>query len=92
MDRFIVAEVSKNWVRDKAVVDTPLLSQQFEGVVNRNHKRGYRLHSFSLHRLANGIDELNETIIAVFEKQDVIEQGDGYPDRKTQRRERRAEV
>jgi hypothetical protein len=65
--RFIVAEVSKNWVRGQPLVDTEIISRQFESVINTNAARGYRLHSFTLHRLANGHDELNETIIAVFE-------------------------
>jgi hypothetical protein len=45
--RFIVAEVSKK----PFLPDTMLLAQQFEEVVNTNYQRGYRLHSFSLHRL-----------------------------------------
>lgn len=67
-DRFIVAEVSKNWIRGQPLVATPLLCQQFESVINNNAARGYRLHSFTLHRLQLGDDELNETIIAVFEE------------------------
>ena len=64
---FIVAEVSKNW-RDgfEVTPGTGLLAQQFELVINRNADRGYRLHSFQLHRLMTGPNELNETIIAVF--------------------------
>lgn len=68
--RFIVAEVSKNWVRDNEATIPWLLSQQFEQIVNVNYGRGYRLHSFTLHRLALSPDEMNETIIAVFEKFD----------------------
>lgn len=67
--RFIVAELSKNWVRNEPFVDTKLITQQFEQVINHNHERGYRLHSFTLHRLIIGDDEMNETIVAVFEKE-----------------------
>ena len=63
---FIVAEVSKNWPADHR--DPGLLCQRFEEVVNVNLKRGYRLQSFTLHRLMTSPDELNETIIAVFEQ------------------------
>jgi hypothetical protein len=67
--RFIVAEVSKNWLRGEPFFpDTMLLAQQFEVVINTNYQRGYRLHSFSLHRLHVTSDEMNETIIAVFER------------------------
>lgn len=66
MKPFIVAEVSKNWIDGRAL--TPgLLAEHLEHVVNVNHQRGYRLLTFSLHRLMTGPTELNETIIAVFE-------------------------
>lgn len=67
-DRFIVAEVSKNW-RDGREVSpgSGLLAQQFERVVNVNARRGYRLVAITLHRLMTRPDEMNETIIAVFE-------------------------
>ena len=69
--QFIVAEVSKNWINGAPVTDNGLLSQIFERVIEVNRQRGYRLYSFSLHRLMTGPDELmnemNETIIAVFE-------------------------
>ena len=71
MDRFIVAEVSKNWVRNQPLIQgSRTISQTFEDVVNVNHERGYRLHSFTMHRLQMGNDEMNETIIAVFEKEE----------------------
>jgi hypothetical protein len=65
---FIVAEVSKNWRAGVEVTPgSGLLSQQFERVITVNHARGYRLRAFQLHRTMVGVDELNETIIAVFE-------------------------
>lgn len=81
-DQFIVAEVSKNWRRKQGTqravrsrepqsdfepaIDGPLLSQLFEQVINTNWARGYQLHSFNVARTMIGLDELNETIIAVF--------------------------
>lgn len=68
--RFIVAEVSKNWREGREVTPgSGLLAQQFERVVLVNAERGYRLLTFSLHRLMVVPDELNETIIAVFERE-----------------------
>jgi len=65
---FIVAEVSKNWFNGvEATPGTGLLAEQFERVINVNAARGYQLHSFQVHRLMVRPDELNETIIAVFE-------------------------
>jgi hypothetical protein len=69
VDRFIVAEVSKNWIRGQPISGSPVLCQSFELIINANYARGYRLHSFALHRLTAGDDEMNETIIAVFEKE-----------------------
>ena len=73
-DRFIVAELSKNW-RDGAEVrpGSGLLAQQFERAILVNWARGYRLLQFQLHRIMTGPDEMNETIVAVFERRD--EQG-----------------
>jgi hypothetical protein len=69
--RFIVAEISKNWVGEhgewEPTTDGPLLCQLFETAIALNLQRGYRLHSFQLHRVALPPDALNETIIAVFE-------------------------
>jgi hypothetical protein len=64
--RFIVAEISKNW-RDGVPLTPGLLAEAFEQVIKVNRKRGYRLHSFTLHRLMTGAKDMNETIIAVFE-------------------------
>jgi hypothetical protein len=70
MSRFIVAEVSKNWVEGEPFLpETELIANQFEMVIQRNLERGYKLHSFSLHRLLISPTEMNETIVAVFEKE-----------------------
>jgi len=67
-ERIIVAELSKHWIDGQEVrPDLGLLSQQFENVIAQNAARGYRLLNF-LHRLMTREDELNETIIAVFER------------------------
>jgi hypothetical protein len=65
---FIVAEISKNWINGSGVTGTPLLAVQFEHVVNINHARGYRLHSFQIDRYSPEPGALNETLIAVFER------------------------
>jgi hypothetical protein len=62
-DRFIVAEVSKNWPEEQP----KLLAQLFEEVINKNWARGYTLQSWKLHRWAPEPGKLNETIIAIFE-------------------------
>jgi len=64
---FIVAEISKNWIAGRSLSPL-LLAQQFEIAINHNAARGYRLLSFELHRLLVAPDEMNETIIAVFER------------------------
>lgn len=64
MERFIVAEVTKNWDKVTPVYD--LLSQKFEVVINKNHERGYTLIDWKLNVVINdGV--LTETIIAIFE-------------------------
>ena len=65
---FIVAEVSKNWINGLAVVDSGMLCQQFETVINRNWERGYVLHSFELHSIVTDPGRMNETIVAVFRR------------------------
>ncbi len=66
MDRFIVAEVSKNWPDPDAQPD--VLAMRFEIIVNSNWERGYRLISFTLSQVVARPGQLNETIIAVFER------------------------
>lgn len=69
-DRFIVAEVSKNWIAGAELhPEKGLIAAQFERVINVNAARGYRLVTFSLHRTMTRPDEMNETIIAVFERE-----------------------
>lgn len=79
-EAFIVAEVSKTWLRKQGLsrgnelpgdefepaVSGPLLSQLFETIINTNWVRGYALQSFQLNRVMVDPDQLNETIIAVF--------------------------
>lgn len=69
-ERFIVAEISKTWVRGQPISTVPVISQALEEITNRNYGRGYKLHSFTLHRINVNKDEMNETIIAVFERRD----------------------
>jgi hypothetical protein len=70
MNRFIVAEISKNWVDGEPFLpETQLIANQFELVIQRNLERGYKLHSFVLQRLLVSPTEMNETIVAVFEKE-----------------------
>lgn len=75
--RFIVAEVSKNWVEGLEAEPTGFLSQQFEHVINVNWQRGYKLVSFQVDRLLTGPAIVNETIIAVFEKVSEIPEDHG---------------
>lgn len=67
MEKFIVAEVTKNWERGK-FHDT-LLSQEFETVINTNNERGYKLIDWKLNTVLNNQDILTETIIAIFAKE-----------------------
>lgn len=66
-NKFIVAEVSKNWPDD---ADPTILCQRFEHIINVNWHRGYKLHSYTLHQLITAPGHMNETIIAVFEKRE----------------------
>lgn len=65
--RFIVAEISKNYLNGMPAFATPPLSIAFEEIVNVNAQRGFRLVQFQLHRMMVNATDLNETIIAVFE-------------------------
>ncbi len=65
---FIVAEVSKTYIDGFPVTDNGPICTLFEQIIDVNLQRGYRLHSFTLHRMMTGPRELNETIIAVFEQ------------------------
>ena len=66
-DRFIVAEISKNWPEAPGD-NSRILSQRFEAVIAHNLERGYILHSFQFHQLMTDASSMNETIVAVFEK------------------------
>jgi hypothetical protein len=75
-EAFIVAEISKNWEDGKEIVPgTGLLSQQFEVIINYNHKRGYRLLTFQINRLMTDDRAMNESIVAVFEKVKITPRG-----------------
>jgi hypothetical protein len=69
---FIVAEVSKTWVRgDGDRSATPpafFIGAKFEKVIEFNRARGYVLYQFQLHRLMTDPDSMNETIVAVFRR------------------------
>lgn len=64
MDKFIVAEITKNWDANTPV--TNLLSQQFEAVINTNFLRGYNLKDWKINVHHHG-GVLTETIIAIFQ-------------------------
>jgi hypothetical protein len=70
MKKRIVAEISRNWIGcNNDPAEKPLLSHTFEGVIERNGKRGYALESWQLHQLfcqVDGKPGIVETIIAVF--------------------------
>lgn len=76
MRNTIVAEISKSWVNGESAHRTPLISQQFESVIDSNRARGYELRDWRFHQFSH-IDQTNnghmtETIIAVFEKSERI--------------------
>lgn len=68
MREFIVAEIATNWPKAWPVPTNELLAGKFEEVIEHNLAKGYRLHSFQVHRLMVRPEEMNETLIAVFEK------------------------
>lgn len=65
---FIVAEVSTNWPKPWPVPRPEYIGHKFEQVIEHNRRRGYRLVTFDVSRVMQSADEMNETIIAVFEK------------------------
>jgi hypothetical protein len=67
---FIVAEISKNWGDGPTPSRKEFLGRTFEEVILTNKTRGYRLHSWKLSRIAVDPTQLNETIVAVFEKEE----------------------
>jgi len=74
--KFIVGEVSKNWVRTGTVralewvplKDGPVIAQWFEQMIAANDARGYALHSWHINRVMIGPDLMNETLVAVFQQ------------------------
>jgi hypothetical protein len=66
--RFIVAEISKTWVKEETDVNVQeTVSCRFELVIAHNLSRGYLLHSWRF--AATTIQGfLVETIVAVFER------------------------
>lgn len=64
MQRYIVAEITKNWDKETPVND--LLCQRFEAVININSERGYKLIDWKITSCVNN-NILTETIIAIFE-------------------------
>lgn len=66
-NKYIVAEVTKNWTKETLVSD--LLSQKFERVINVNFERGYKLTEWKISQVFSPTtDTFTETIIAIFEK------------------------
>lgn len=64
MDKFIVAEITRNWGGESEL--GPLISQKFEMVISINTKRGYKLIDWKFTTTLMG-EVLTETIIAIFE-------------------------
>lgn len=67
----IIAEVSQNWIDGVAqpLDGVPVfISQRFEHVIAVNAKRGYCLADWHLSRLVVSPNQINETIVAVFER------------------------
>jgi hypothetical protein len=70
-DRFIVAELCKNWPEDPAgPTGGYTLAQLFERAINHNWERGYRLIDWKLSRVSPP-PAFNETIIAIFELREI---------------------
>lgn len=74
MKQFITVEILKCW--DKQVDDTmEQVSARFEAEINKQRESGYHLHSwqfsqtFTPTRDGDGLSFLNDTIIAVFQKE-----------------------
>ena len=65
--KFIVAEITKNWRNGEPLTDGVLLQSKFEKVIEVNDGRGYCLLTFALDQLITGPGCMMETIIAVFQ-------------------------
>lgn len=64
MNKFIVAEITKNWTNQTPA--TELLSQKLEMVINTNDARGYKLVDWKISQVIYG-NVFTETIIAIFQ-------------------------
>jgi hypothetical protein len=71
--KYLVGEVTKTW-DDGEEPDLTLVSEMFQQLINDQLGNGYRLHSWQLSRVMNGIQSINETIVAVFQKADTEQQ------------------
>lgn len=91
MQKFIVAEITKNWDKQTPVND--LLCQRFEAVININSERGYKLIDWKITSATNN-DILTETIIAIFELKSKItmaKKKETYTDKQIQEWKAKAE-
>ncbi len=69
--QYIVGEISKSWIAGRSANGDPTaLATLFERLIESVVARGYHLHSWQVHRVMTQLDELNETIIAVFQLDD----------------------
>lgn len=65
-DAYIVAEIRGC----ELTPESGVLAEQFARVLAHYQGLGHRLLEFHVHRMMTGPDDLNETIIAVFERAD----------------------
>lgn len=68
MKERIVAEVSKNWVGGST--ESVGISRSFETVIRKNAERGFELESWQYHAVCPMPQFINETIIAVFVREE----------------------
>lgn len=69
MEKFIVAEISKNWIFGNSTDGKENIGHQFTLIINHNYERGYTLKDWK-HTVTLYEGMMNETIIAIFEKLD----------------------
>ena len=71
--KFIVAEITKNWKEQIWGVPPPvsdLISKKFEKLIDVNYERGYDLQEWKFNQFAHN-NTLTETIIAIFKLRDL---------------------
>lgn len=68
--RYIVSEISKNWRRDQ---DGEPISMLFADVLEHNAAKGYVMVEFRFDRVVLSPDEINETLIVVFQHESHLE-------------------